>query len=172
MRSCIALYKAMYTYLEAIDAEAVAAGKGPHSTEVDDDFRSGVYLGMGVTHLVLSLLPGRIVPILEMFGYKGERKVALELLSKSGGWVKGEKAPRISREKEGLRRSLCDMVLLMFHLVMSGFTYDGVDIDMAETVLAWNAARYPSGVFFLFGQGRLSLFRAQPQNSIQFYTAG
>jgi hypothetical protein len=64
------------------------------------------------------------------------------------------------------------MVLLLFHLVFSGFTYDGVDIDMAENVLSWNAVRYPAGVFFLFGQGRLSLFRAQPQKAIEFYTAG
>jgi hypothetical protein len=64
------------------------------------------------------------------------------------------------------------MVLLLFHLVFSGFTYDGVDIDMAENVLTWNAARYPAGVFFLFGQGRLSLFRAQPQKAIEFYTTG
>jgi hypothetical protein len=64
------------------------------------------------------------------------------------------------------------MVLLLFHLVFSGFTYDGVDIDMAENVLNWNAIRYPAGVFFLFGQGRLSLFRAQPHKAIEFYTAG
>lgn len=38
----------------------------------DEDFRSGVYLGMGVVHLILSLLPSRVLPILELFGYKGD----------------------------------------------------------------------------------------------------
>jgi hypothetical protein len=57
-------------------------------------------------------------------------------------------------------------------LVFSGFTYDGVDIDFAESILKWNAQRYPSGVFFLFGQGRLALFRADPALAIQHYTAG
>jgi hypothetical protein len=148
MRACISLFKAMYTYLEAIDADAESpstpteatlsptsptspspkspsssrsqsqsnlySNKGENSNDdnkVDDDFRSGVLLGMGVTHLVLSLLPGRIVPILELFGYKGERKTALELLERAGGWKKGVKEPEISREAEGLRRSLCMSLL-------------------------------------------------------------
>ncbi|PVF92998.1 hypothetical protein CPB86DRAFT_809145 [Serendipita vermifera] len=173
MRSCIALYRGMYAYLEAVDAESMERGDGPCNIQAADlDFRSGVYLGMGVTHLVLSLLPSRVVPILELFGYKGDRKTALMLLEKAGGWKKGQDQPSVSREQEGCRRSLCDIVLLLFHLVFSGFTYDGVDIDFAESILAWNAQRYPSGVFFLFGQGRLALFRADPALAIKHYTAG
>ena len=64
------------------------------------------------------------------------------------------------------------MVLLIFHLVFSGITYNGIDIDFAEQILEWNAKRYPSGVFFLFGQGRLALFRANPTLAIKHYTAG
>lgn len=145
MRACIGLFKAMYAYLEAVDAESPSTPglqssatflsqttpttpktpslsrsqsasnlktKTTQDDEIDEDFRSGVYLGMGVTHLVLSLLPGRLVPILELFGYKGERKVALELLEKSGGWKRGVREPGVSREKEGLRRSLCEYLSL------------------------------------------------------------
>lgn len=172
MRTCIGMYKSMLQYLEAIDADAVEQGNGPIDTSVDAHFRSGVYLGMGVTHLILSLLPGRIIPILELFGYKGDRKTALDLLGRVGGWQKGQLEPDVSREQEGLRRSLCDMVLLIFHLVFSGITYNGIDIDFAEQILEWNAKRYPSGVFFLFGQGRLALFRADPERAIEHYTAG
>ena len=49
-------------------------------------------------------------------------------------------------EDEGLRRSISDMVLLMFHLVLSGFTFDCVDLSMAEKVLEWNLKRYPDGL--------------------------
>ncbi|KAG8757111.1 hypothetical protein FRC14_002373 [Serendipita sp. 396] len=173
MRTCVGLFRSMNTFIEGIDAEAVERGEGPEDLALaDKDFRSGVYLGMGVMHLTLSLLPGRVIPILELFGYKGERTTALDLLAKSGGWKKGAAAPGISQEEEGLRRSLCDMVLLMFHLVLPGFTYEAIDIDFAQEILAWNAKRYPSGVFFLFGQGRLALFRANPSLAIQYYTSG
>lgn len=108
MRSCISIYRNMHTYLEAIDAEAVAKGEGPIDKSVDSDFRSGVYLGMGVVHLVLSFLPGRVIPILELFGYKGDRSAGLAMLAKCGGWTKDSKEPSVSREQEGLRRSLCE----------------------------------------------------------------
>jgi hypothetical protein len=35
--------------------------------------------------------------------------------------------------------------LLIFHLVLSGFTFAGVDIALAEKVLRWNLKRYPDG---------------------------
>ena len=37
------------------------------------------------------------------------------------------------------------MSLLIFHLVLSSFTYDGVDILMAQKILDWNLKRYPNG---------------------------
>ena len=61
------------------------------------------------------------------------------------------------------------MTLLIFHLVLSNITYDGVDIKMAEKILHYNLKRYPNGVFFLFGQGRLSLCRSQPAQAIECY---
>lgn len=61
------------------------------------------------------------------------------------------------------------MALMIFHLVLSSFTYDGVDIIMAQKVLDWNLKRYPNGVFFLFGEGRLSLCRSQPKRAIECY---
>ena len=79
------------------------------------------------------------------------------------------------------------MTLLVFHLVLSSFTFEGVDISMAQKIVDWNLKRYPDGkpfvyswtgmgltrfegVFFLFGAGRLSLIRSQPQRAIQYYT--
>lgn len=46
---------------------------------------------------------------------------------------------------EGVRRTICDIVLLIFHLVLSSFTFDGVDIAMAQKILDWNLKRYPNG---------------------------
>ena len=61
------------------------------------------------------------------------------------------------------------MTLLIFHLVLSGFTSEGVDILMAQKILDWNLRRYSNGVFFLFGHGRLRLIRGQPALAIESY---
>ena len=45
-----------------------------------------------------------------------------------------------------MRRAICDMTLLIFHLVLSAFTFDGVDISVATKVLKWNLKRYPNGI--------------------------
>jgi hypothetical protein len=47
---------------------------------------------------------------------------------------------------EGVRRTICDMALLIFHLVLSSFTFDGVDIAVASKILKWNLKRYPNGM--------------------------
>jgi hypothetical protein len=65
-----------------------------------------------------------------------------------------------------------DMVLLMFHLVFSTITYNGIDVPFASQILAYNADRYPRGIFFLFGQGRLALFKGDPMAAINFYMTG
>ena len=92
-------------------------------------------------------------------------------------------------ENEGIRRPICDMTLLIFHLVLSGFTFEGVDIGMAQKILEYHSERYPNGtflstcllphlthvhpqlpgVFFLFGQGRLHICRSQPSLAIEYY---
>lgn len=38
------------------------------------------------------------------------------------------------------------MSLMIFHLVLSSFTFDGVDIAVASKILKWNLKRYPNGM--------------------------
>lgn len=145
-----------------MDAEARARGE-PEDESIDADFRSGVYLGVGMSHLILSLMPGKILAIVELFGYKGDRVTGLAYLNKNGGWSSDSLEPSVSKgsfenqllylgpdpglEREGIRRSISDMCLLIFHLVLSGITFNGVDINMAQKVLDWNLERYPNGTF-------------------------
>ncbi|KAJ6562224.1 hypothetical protein B0H19DRAFT_1143862 [Mycena capillaripes] len=204
MRTIITIYRTLYKYVCAVDAEYAAelaastpAGAtngsaplhSPESPKIDAHFRSGVYLGAGMSTLILSLLPARLLNIIELFGYAADRAEALEILGRAGGWGKPSAAhgfttddkpdaaaaaadapPTVSTEQEGVRRAICDMALLIFHLVLSSFTFDGVDVQMAARIVTWNLKRYPEGVFFLFGAGRLSLVRSQPQQAIEYYT--
>lgn len=123
-----------------------------------------------MSHLILSLLPTKLLTIIELFGYKGDRHEALEILCRAGGWTKENHEPAVSTAEEGVRRSICDMALLIFHLVLSSFTFDGIDVSMAQKIIDWNLKRYPNGVFFLFGAGRLGLVRSQPRAAIKYYT--
>jgi Protein of unknown function (DUF3808) len=170
MRTTISIYRLLGRFLDTVDGEATARGAGPIDSSIDVHFRSGVYLGVGVSNLILSLMPAGLLTIVELFGYKGDRTAGLAALTKAGGWTSESDEPAIGAGEEGVRRSICDMTLLIFHLVLSSFTFDGVDLSMAQKILNWNLKRYPSGVFFLFGAGRLSLVRSQPRRAIEYYT--
>lgn len=167
MRSTMQVYRQLGKYLEQMDAEAQARGDGPENKSVDVHFRSGVYLGVGLSHIMLSLMPARLATLVELFGYKGDRHLGLALLQKAGGWTKESPEPSVSQgappdlrrwrsetvtnrnasgtEDEGVRRSICDMTLLIFHLFLSSFTHDGVDVMMAQKIVDWNLKRYPEG---------------------------
>ncbi|KAH0834300.1 hypothetical protein J3R83DRAFT_11675 [Lanmaoa asiatica] len=194
MRTTMSIYRQLGRYLEAADAAYAAAHANNDTSNepledpsIDIHFRSGVYLGVGMSHLILSLMPGRLLAIVELFGYRGDRKEALRMLNRAGGWDvhRGERSV-ISRESEGVRRAICDMTLLIFHLVLSSYTFEGVDVTMARRIVEWNLERYPNGassvpvhsaesltrvlgVFFLFGAGRLALARSQPQRALEYY---
>ncbi|KAJ6628153.1 hypothetical protein B0H10DRAFT_1991650 [Mycena sp. CBHHK59/15] len=243
MRTTIVIYRGLYKYVCAVDAEYAAElaanassistpgsapppnGTGapaqpngaphahahpPESPAIDAHFRSGVYLGAGMSTLILSLLPAKLLHIVELFGYAADRREALEILGRAGGWgpvrahpnpnsshsgvpngtatatatgsaedgkekedgegEEEEEEPSVSTAQEGVRRSICDMALLIFHLVLSSFTVHGVDVRLAARIVRWNLKRYPEGVFFLFGAGRLALVRSQPQRAIEYYT--
>ena len=95
MRAAIGVYQSLLKFLENVDAEAVARGE-TQDKSVDSHFRSGVYLGNGVLNMILSLMPGKLQTFVELFGYKGNRQAALELLSMPGGWSKDSVEPAIS----------------------------------------------------------------------------
>jgi len=150
LRTIINTYRSLYKYIEECDA---AYTKGDWDPSIDDDFRSGVYLGMGGATLILSLIPTRLLKVVELFGYKlGGREDALRILMKPGGWESGFVKPI---GEGGVRRTICDLALLIFHLVLSSFTFHGVDVPLAGRILEFYAGteeapgRYAKGVYLL-----------------------
>ncbi|KAF8867713.1 hypothetical protein CPB84DRAFT_1859129 [Gymnopilus junonius] len=129
MRTTISIYRQLGSYLDHMDA--LSSPPGAPNPAVDADFRSGVLLGVGMSNIILSLMPGKLATLVELFGYKGDRGYGLECLMRAGA-------------EEGVRRSICDMSLLIFHLVLSSFTFSGVSIPLASRILSYNLARYPT----------------------------
>lgn len=149
MRTAFNIYRQLYQFIELSDSKYNLLHPSTPPSEdpsIDQHFRSGVYLGVGSANLILSMMPGRLLSLIELFGYKGDRRVGLQLLYKAGGWTKDkEEGPGVNKEKEGIRRPICDMTLLIFHLVLSNFTFEGVDVEMAQKILEYHSERYPNG---------------------------
>jgi Protein of unknown function (DUF3808) len=90
------VYRQLGKYVEQMDAEAQARG-GSEDRSIDVHFRSGVYLGVGMSHVIISLMPARLATLVELFGYKGNRHLGLSLLQKAGGWTKESSEPAVSK---------------------------------------------------------------------------
>ncbi|KAG8881637.1 hypothetical protein FRB97_009326 [Tulasnella sp. 331] len=175
IRSATNVYRTLDQFVRQADAEAVARGEGPTDVSIDKDFRSGVSLGNGVNALVLSLLPDSVGSIVALFGFKGDRTDALNVLRSPGGWssdTSKESEPTIGPDEEGLRRPVADLMLLVFHLYISTITYAGVSVGQARSLLDYNLKLYPGGVFFLFLKGRLFTMESRPALGLELYHKG
>lgn len=91
MRTAFNTYRQLGKFLEEADAVA----KGGLDTSIDSHFRSGVYLGVGMSNLILSMMPSRLLALIELFGYKGDRQIGLQTLYKAGGWTQESDEPSI-----------------------------------------------------------------------------
>ena len=100
MRNAYSIYRTLAKYVETADAD----NGGVPDPSIDEDFRSGVFLGNGLISMILSLLPSTVLKIMEVFGFTGDREYALQTLMKGGRWKAGQKEPEMSPDKEGIRR--------------------------------------------------------------------
>ncbi|KAL8600738.1 hypothetical protein ACOMHN_057326 [Nucella lapillus] len=118
-------------------------------------FESGVRMGIGAFNLMISLLPSKIMKVLEFVGFSGSKRWGLKELMK-GSQLTGS-----------LRGPLCSIMLLSYHTVV---TYvlglgDG-DIDLASQLLAHCLEIYPKGALFLFFSGRVEEIRGNIDEAI------
>ncbi|XP_012534920.1 tetratricopeptide repeat protein 39B [Monomorium pharaonis] len=121
-------------------------------------FESGVRMGIGAFNLMISLLPARIIKLLEFIGFSGDKEYGLTEL-KAG-----------FSERRGLRQILCVMTLLAYNLVVTFvLSHSDGDLDWCERVLEQELSIYPNGVWFLFFKGRLELTRGNFEECINWY---
>lgn len=172
LRSSYFTMRELLEFVEYCDGEAEEAQISGRRAEytIDQDFRSGVYVGNGMCSLVLSLLPKRALKLMEGFGFVGDRKFSLDIFARAGGWTKSKPLPTISADEEGVRRPLCDIAILTYHLVISAYVpVTDVDFEFADKILSWNLIRYPNGIFFLYYSARLYAAQALPEKAIEYY---
>ncbi|KAG2098463.1 uncharacterized protein F5147DRAFT_656101 [Suillus discolor] len=149
-------------------AQTGVQGKSKHVPYTHQNLKPGniMIVDDGVTPILMDFSM-KLLVLIEPFGYKGDRKFELELLKRAGGWGNG--CGVVAIETEGIRHAICDMSLLIFNLVLLTFTFKSMDVCKAARILEWNLKRYPHGVFFLFGTGRLDLVPSQPTKVLDYY---
>ncbi|KAJ3614056.1 hypothetical protein NHX12_017633 [Muraenolepis orangiensis] len=110
-------------------------------------FKCGVNMGIGSFNLMLSLLPTRVLRLMEFLGFSGDREVGLSEL-------------RAGVATNGLRSILSMLTLLMFHLYITVILGTGeVDLTEAENLLEPYVKRFPNGALMLFYTARIALLK-------------
>lgn len=172
LRTSFTVLRNLLQMLEAADSRSQldeVSGRS-HDATVDEDLRSGIYFSNGICMMILSLFPSRLLRFIEGAGFSADRRYALELLMRVGGWSKSQPMPAVSAEKEGISRSLCDLALLAYHLILAArIPVVDKDLEFADKVLSWNLQRYSKGTFFLYFTARLYSSQALPEKAIEFY---
>uniref|UniRef100_A0A671WYM9 Tetratricopeptide repeat protein 39B n=1 Tax=Sparus aurata TaxID=8175 RepID=A0A671WYM9_SPAAU len=108
-------------------------------------FKGGVNMGIGSFNLMLSLLPSRVLRLMEFLGFSGDRVGAISLLTKT--------------ELHFLFFSIGDQecLILCSHILPSG-TGDG-NLTEAETLLQPYTEKFPNGALMLFYTARIALLK-------------
>lgn len=125
---------------------------------------------------MISLLPGRVIKLLEFIGFSGNKQMGLDDL------LAGAKM-------QGLRQVLCMMNLLGYHLIVcyvlshqegdlsfcdevldKQLTVSDIIVNLDKTLLiSLSFQLYPNGVWFLFFKGRLEFMKGNLDEALQWY---
>ncbi|XP_044046902.1 tetratricopeptide repeat protein 39B-like isoform X1 [Siniperca chuatsi] len=110
-------------------------------------FRGGVNMGIGSFNLMLSLLPSRVLRLMEFLGFSGDREMGLSEL-------------REGAASNSLRSILSTLTLLMFHLYITVILGTGEgNLTEAEALLEPYIEKYPNGALILFYTARIALLK-------------
>lgn len=138
-------------------AEILKNRKNWDSAESKLHFESGVKMGIGTFNLMISLLPQRVIKLLEFIGFSGNKASGLSDL------VAGYELT------EGLRRNLSVMTLLGYHLIVCTVVcYQDGDLKFADEILQNQLKIYPNGLWFLFFKGRLEFMRGNLEQAVSW----
>ncbi|OCT85005.1 tetratricopeptide repeat protein 39A isoform X3 [Xenopus laevis] len=117
-------------------------------------FEGGVKLGVGAFNLTISMLPTRILRLLEFVGFSGNKDYGLTQLQE-GTTV------------HSFRALLCTLLLLCYHTFLRFVLGTGSgNIEEAEKLLEPYLKRYPKGAIFLFFAGRIEEIKGNIDKAI------
>lgn len=150
IRSCYNSYKECNTILNSRSW----GDDEPHKIH----FESGVRIGIGLFNLMISLLPGRVIKLLEFIGFSGSKEKGLSELY------------LCYNLKSGLMHVLSVLALLAYNLIIKYFvSQEEGDLEFCDKVLNNQLTLYPEGAWFLYFKGRLELIQGNIKDSVIWY---
>uniref|UniRef100_A0AAQ4Q1T0 Tetratricopeptide repeat protein 39B n=1 Tax=Gasterosteus aculeatus aculeatus TaxID=481459 RepID=A0AAQ4Q1T0_GASAC len=109
-------------------------------------FKGGVNMGIGSFNLMLSLLPSKVLRLMEFLGFSGDRVGLSELREGAAG--------------NSLRSILSTLTLLMFHLYITVILGTGEgNLTECEALLEPYVEKFPNGALILFYTARIALLK-------------
>ncbi|XP_061100889.1 tetratricopeptide repeat protein 39B-like isoform X2 [Conger conger] len=110
-------------------------------------FQGGVNMGIGSFNLMLSLMPSRVLRLLEFIGFSGNREFGLSQL-------------RAGAASDSLRSILSVLTLLMYHTYITVIlgTADG-NLCEAEALLEPYIEKFPDGSLIIFYVARIAVLK-------------
>ncbi|KAM6182548.1 tetratricopeptide repeat protein 39B isoform 1-T1 [Erethizon dorsatum] len=150
IRTSYQIYKECLSILHVIQ-------KNKHEQEFFYEFEGGVKLGTGAFNLMLSLLPARIIRLLEFIGFSGNRELGLLQL-------------REGASGRSMRSPLCCLTILAFHTYISLILGTGeVNVVEAESLLAPFLQQFPNGSLMLFYHARIELLKGNIEEAQEIF---
>nr|CAH8862687.1 unnamed protein product [Trichobilharzia regenti] len=129
-------------------------------------FESGVHLGVGAFNLMISMLPRRVLKLLEFVGFSGDRQFGLEQLRLG------------AQMHDSLRGPLCALLLLSYDLYATHMLGDSVvsvsceqpeHLKEARELLDQWSVVYPKSAIFLLLSGRLEEISGNLKSAIELF---
>lgn len=156
IRGALKIRSAYQTYKTCLDMVIHQPTSLQHSPQ-RNDFEGGVHLGIGGFNLMLSLLPAKIIKLLEWVGFSGDKFKGLDHLDQGC-------------RSQNLRSPMCAMVLLAYHSVITYYLGNGEgDVIYAEEVLQPQLKAFPKGAIFLYYSARIEQVQGKLDDAIVTY---
>ncbi|KAG0376154.1 hypothetical protein BGX24_008204 [Mortierella sp. AD032] len=162
LRHAFTIIQGLKSFMDSAESD-LKNGKNIDHYQIDEHLVSGVTLSYSLYNIIISFLPDILVKMLQFIGFPSDRDWGMALLSACGDWdpmsppeTAKEHAERLaSSANDGIRRQFCDMVPIIFQVIVSSFIpMNHIDLNYAQTINDYNLERYPDSPFFLFLKGR------------------
>ncbi|CAG9864886.1 unnamed protein product [Phyllotreta striolata] len=148
IRSCFNSYK---------DCHQILLNRNWEKDPTKEHFEGGVRVGIGVFNLMISMLPSRVIRLLEFIGFSGNKQKGLNELT-------------IGCETEGLRQILCIMAVLAYNLVvLPVLSHREGDTKLCRDIIDKRLLKHPKSVWFLFFKGRLEFLQGNMDECKNWY---
>ncbi|KAG0291925.1 hypothetical protein BGZ98_002796 [Dissophora globulifera] len=162
LRHAFTIIQGLKSFMDSVESE-LRAGKSIDHHQIDEHLVSGVTLSYSLYNIVISFLPEVIVKMLQFIGFPSDRDWGMAMLGACGDWnpMAPPESPQQHAERlasssnEGVRRQFCDMVPIIFQVIVSSFIpMNHIDLGYAQRINDYNLELYPESPFFLFFKGR------------------